>query len=78
MSNVKKWIEISKDEKGLKNRNVKGEFARLCDVKTKYESQIDRDIPRTFPTSIMLKDNPKGQTRLKRILIAYANYNPKV
>ena len=51
---------------------------RLCNVKTKYEAQIDRDIPRTLPTSIMLKNNPKGQARLRRILKAYANYNPQV
>jgi len=76
-NNIEKWIEISKD-KTLKNRGKKEEFERLCNESTKYEDQIDRDIGRTFPTSRMFEKCPKGQARLKRILKAYANYNPNV
>lgn len=72
---LERWIKISQDSR-LKNRNEKGEFERLMKEKTKYESQIDRDVPRTFPSAPLF--NITGQARLKRILKAYAVYNPKV
>ena len=35
---------------------------------------IDRDLSRTFPTAILLKDS-KGRRSLRNILIAYHNYD---
>ena len=33
---------------------------------------IDRDIPRTFASHVEFQDNPAGQARLRRLLIALA------
>eukprot|EP00040_Diaphanoeca_grandis_P005916 m.35092 g.35092 ORF g.35092 m.35092 type:complete len:394 (-) comp17083_c1_seq2:95-1276(-) len=43
-----------------------------------YADQISLDIPRTFPNNIHFKTEKDNQQQLHRVLLAYANHNPKV
>ncbi|KAL5743080.1 hypothetical protein ACOSP7_029812 [Xanthoceras sorbifolium] len=45
-------------------------------VPRKYQRQIEKDIPRTFPGHPAL--NEDGRESLKRLLLAYARHNPSV
>ncbi|KAM0687860.1 hypothetical protein COBT_000893 [Conglomerata obtusa] len=51
-------------------------YENLCLCKSGYEYQIHVDVQRTFRThSLFIEEYGKGQSRLFRVLNAFANYN---
>ncbi|CAD8185718.1 unnamed protein product [Paramecium octaurelia] len=52
-------------------------FLQYSQQNNKFRSQIEKDIPRTL-TECEFLTNPDNIASLKKILIAYANYNPEL
>ncbi|KAL2323307.1 hypothetical protein Fmac_027686 [Flemingia macrophylla] len=73
---------------GVKARRVENHYEHLLacneseeqDVPSaafgKWKKQIEKDLPRTFPGHPALDEN--GRNSLRRLLLAYARYNPTV
>ncbi len=59
----------------VKLRNV---FQEAVKKKSKYSSDIIKDLTRTFPKDNYFKQNSNGYNMLFDILNAYAIYNPKI
>lgn len=58
-------------------------FVRLAKLHptdhTRENGTLDRDLDRTFPNSVQFSvAGGEGQNRLKRVLLAYASYNPQL
>ena len=46
--------------------------------KSKWEGQIDKDIFRTFTEESIFNKNPRNYDILKKVLLAYSNYDKQV
>ena len=60
------------DEFELKNNIHNHHVQSFADAK----AQVEKDLPRTFPAHPLL--DGVGRDALRRVLLAYARYNPKV
>ena len=72
-------LENNKKETLFKGKTYEEHLASGSDPKnftdmSRPGGTIDRDLRRTFPTAILLKDS-KGRRSLRNILIAYHNYD---
>jgi len=56
----------------------RGEYARLRDMKSSDETNILKDIGRTFPKNEYFHKEGPGQQRLLQVLRAYSNFDPDV
>ncbi|PSR98208.1 GTPase-activating protein [Actinidia chinensis var. chinensis] len=61
------------DKSGNGSKGPKGD---TVGVREKWRSQIEKDLPRTFPGHPALDEN--GRSSLRRLLLAYARHNPSV
>lgn len=63
----------------LLQKSVDINYEDLKSMECKYEHQIDVDIQRTFREHFMYKEKyGVGQSRLFHVLVAFANYMPKI
>ncbi|KAH6838137.1 Ypt/Rab-GAP domain of gyp1p superfamily protein [Perilla frutescens var. hirtella] len=60
----------------LDDRNRESNVLESVGVPEKWEAQIEKDLPRTFPGHPALDED--GRNALRRILTAYARHNPSV
>ncbi|GER53710.1 Ypt/Rab-GAP domain of gyp1p superfamily protein [Striga asiatica] len=66
-------VEVKKN--GLEEKNHDANFESVG-VPEKWKSQIEKDLPRTFPGHPALDEG--GRNALRRLLTAYARHNPSV
>ncbi|CAA0814476.1 Ypt/Rab-GAP domain of gyp1p superfamily protein [Striga hermonthica] len=66
-------VEKKNTESGDKNHEPNVESVRIPE---KWKTQIEKDLPRTFPGHPALDED--GRNALRRLLTAYARHNPSV
>ena len=73
VNNTSKGILPSSDDDGFESRDdIHNHVQSFADAK----AQVEKDLPRTFPAHPLL--DGVGRDALRRVLLAYARYNPKV
>ena len=61
--------------KNLKNKKNLKNIYNYCKTKSKYESDILKDLTRTFPIDKSFSKESKNYKKLYNILVSYSNYN---
>jgi len=71
------WMKLT-DSVDIERSNDLYEKLRGKGYSKEYRSQIDRDVNRTFPTLAYFGKGSDGEETLRRVLNAYAIYNPTI
>ena len=64
--------------KNLKNKADLKNIYSNCRIKSKYESNILKDLTRTFPKDKSFSKESKNYKKLYNILVSYSNYNKNI
>ena len=64
--------------KDLKNKKNLKNIYHYCKTKSKYESDILKDLGRTFPRDKSFSKESENYKKLYNILISYSNYNKNI
>ena len=64
--------------KNLKNKKNLKNIYNYCKTKSKYESEILKDLTRTFPIDKSFSKESKNYKKLYNILVSYSNYNQNI
>eukprot|EP01084_Bolivina_argentea_P133543 235668_1 len=72
------WFVVSGGHKLMSSFNTNHYKKLYSQTTTKYLNQINKDYQRTFITKDLPNTRQKLEYQLRRMLIAYANYNPSI
>ncbi|EGR28686.1 hypothetical protein IMG5_170380 [Ichthyophthirius multifiliis] len=72
------WLVLCEINK-LKQKHAQFNYKKECEKESIYDKQILKDVPRTYSDfQYFFNEKNEGQTRLYRILKAYAFFDPEV